>query len=566
MLTREAPPVPPQATRSVDCNRTLGQEFLRQARMSPDKIAVTDSLGMTLTYRQLLLRAFVTAHYLSEKVKDDTCVGILLPPSAGAVVANLAVTILGKIAVNLNYSTGQEALDFSINECKIWHVITTDKLLQKTGLIPDRSTILIENIAVHISLLRQLRTWIEAAFADEHALAKIFPGLNKDAHCDLSEFGLSIDPGKSQADSPCAIIFTAGSTGRPKGVVLSHKNILSNIAGVNEAGQIKNGEVVLGVIPFFHSFGLTMTLWAPLCLGEMAVYHYDPFDARKIASLCRNFQATSLICTPTMMGTYLRKVPTISFKSLTHCILGGEKLHPALFDLIYNKLHIVPLEGYGLAETSPVIACNVPGQVMSARNMSISGTRRGTVGRPIPGTSIQIRDPETGEVLNPNVSGMIYVKGLQTMLGYLNEPEETDLAFDDGWFKTGDLGKLDEDGFLTITGRQGQFSKIGGEMVSHLAVEEKLLQLGECAPGQLKVVSIPDTARGERLIVLYEKSALCNPRELFTRLIKQYGGKLWIPKVEDFFAVDKLPTLANGKFDLCRLHELALAEAALHPC
>ncbi len=543
---------------------SLPYAFLHQARMRPQALAVCDSLGSRLTYHQLLLKALALANLLSTSLNHSRCVGILLPPSAGAVIANLAVAFLGKVAVNLNYTSGQKLFDSYVSKCGIKHIITARAAIKRFNLEPKAQLIFIEEAKDDAGLLTKIMAWTEADLVPESLIGPMLTGLSSMHRIRLSEFGLpAVQNGSSRQtklNDPATIIFTAGSTSDPKGVVLSHGNILSNVNAIKEQGQIKTGEIVLGVIPFFHSFGLTMTLWAPLCLGETVVFHYDPFDARRIGELSELFKATCLICTPTIINTYIRRCGPDQFRTIRNCILGGEKLkHQQLLNLQKN-LSVTPVEGYGLAETSPVVSCNVPNHVTLADGRVIEGTKVGTVGLPVPGTLIRIIDVDTAENLPAGSSGMILVRGPQVMLGYLNQAAETARAVKDGWFNTGDIGFLDDEGFLTVTGRLSQFSKIAGEMVSHIAVADEIQRVTGQSAGDVFVTSIPDDSRGEKLVVIY-----CNlgktPQEIVSELKKSSMPRLWIPSWHDFIEVAALPVMPNGKLNLRKLKEIALDRA-----
>lgn len=538
---------------------SLPKAFLHQARKQPHALAVCDSLGTKLTYHQLLLKSIALANILSKSLNKSLCVGIMLPPSAGAVIANLAVALLGKIPVNLNYTAGQKAFDLYLERCDIRHIISAGPFLKRIQIETKADLIYIESASDEAGVMIKLKSWTETDLIPESVLGEFLYGLSNNHRIDSTKFGLSYRDGDSQSklNDPATIIFTAGSTSDPKGVVLSHRNILSNIRAIKEQGQIKNGEIVLGVIPFFHSFGLTMTLWAPLCLGETVVYHYDPFDARRIGDLCESYKATCLICTPTMLGLYSRRCRVEQFKSIRVCLVGGEKLSESQSKQIQQAFGIVPLQGYGLAETSPVISCNVPNHVTLPDGRVIEGNRGGTVGLPIPGTVIKITHPETGVDLPIGESGVINVHGPQVMLGYLHQSDATAKAIRDGWFNTGDIGFLDADGFLTVTGRISQFSKIAGEMVSHMAVEEELYKVSGAGAGELTVTSVPDDVRGERLVVIYSRMDK-GAQQVVDELKKGSLPNLWIPNASDFFKVDVLPVMPNGKLNLRQIKQLAL--------
>lgn len=545
---------------------SLAHAFLHQAKSRPRALAVVDSLGTRFTYQRLLIASLALGNELSKRLGDSVSVGILLPPSAGAVIANVAVMLLGKVAVNLNYSTGQQLCDDAVQQCRIKHIISSSKFLKRIGLEFDSDCwIDLDQVKEQVGPFDRIKAWVEADLLPRQVLEHMHAGLDPHSHIKFSQddarITRSADSSENRLDEPATIIFTSGSTAAPKGVVLSHGNILSNIHAIKLQGRVKPGEVVLGVIPFFHSFGLTMTLWAPLCLGETVVYHYNPFDAKRISSLCDMFEATTLICTPTMMGSYLRRCAIEKFSTLKTCILGGEKLKSQQLEDFIDALGFMPCEGYGLAETSPVVSCNVPSSVVLGTGRTVTGTRPGTVGLPLPGTSIRVFNAMTNCQLPPGSEGMIQVKGPQVMLGYLNKPAETARVLKDGWFTTGDIGKVDADGFLTITGRISQFSKIAGEMVPHLAVEDYIMKITGNSEQTLSVTSAPDMERGERLVVAYSKLDM-TPAEIVEKLRQSDISRLWIPEVDNFIHFADLPILPNGKLDLLGIRK-SVAEKLL---
>lgn len=539
---------------------SLAHAVVHQCRSRPGMLAVADSLGTKLTYFELLTASIALADLLSRKLGEASCIGILLPPSAGACIANFAVTMLGKLPVNLNYTFNQSQLDHCIKDCGITHVISTERILKRVS--PSQASVVkIEDVKEDATIITKVKAWMEAEWVPQKLLGHILPGMKP-----YKKILYPIDSGELQKhsadtltrlDDPATIIFTTGSTGDPKGVVLSHSNILSNIQAIKFQGQIQTGEVVMGVIPYFHSFGLTMTLWLPLVLGETAVYHYDPLDAKRIGDLCDKYGATTLVCTPTMMSLYLKRCTAKQFDSVRNCILGGEKLSEKQFFDIKDKLGRAPLQGYGLAETSPVVSCSVPQDVVTYDGRTVPGTRADSVGLPLPGTEVKVVDVETGADLPLGKEGLIWLKGPQVMMGYLNRPELNAEVLKDNWFRTGDMGLLDQDGFLKITGRLSQFSKISGEMVPHLAVESEIKRLTDAGADDVCVTSVPDAKRGERLVVVHAKLQ-ATPEQIVEKLRATDMPRLWIPSSDDFVEVDALPIMASGKKDLRAIGQIAL--------
>ncbi|MFO0910386.1 MAG: AMP-binding protein, partial [Isosphaeraceae bacterium] len=467
-------------------------------------------------------------------------VGLLLPPTVATTVVNLALTLLGKVPVNLNYTASQALVDSSVEQAGITHVITSHKVLDRFGITPHAELIFLDDLPAQVGRLDKVLGAAVARLVPTPLLGLFLPGLRGD-----------------HPDQTATLIFTSGSTGEPKGVVLSNRNILANVHQVNTHIQLKPNEVVLGILPFFHSFGFTITIWTALCLGKKVVYHFSPLDARIIGDLCQNHGVTMIAGSPTFFRTYLKKCPPEQFKTLVHLVLGAEKLKIEQSHEIRRVLGIDALEGYGTTELSPVVSVNVPRDVELPDGRMISGYRLGTVGRPVPGTEIKTVDPETGADLPAGATGLILVRGPQVMVGYLNKPEATGKVLRDGWYNTGDLGYVDPDGFLRITDRLSRFSKIGGEMVPHLGVENAIQALFDTTDPCVAVTALPDPKRGERLFVLYTPAMTLPPEEVCKRLQANDLPRLWLPSAEDFIPVQEIPILAQGKVDLKALKTVA---------
>jgi len=295
-----------------------------------------------------------------------------------------------------------------------------------------------------------------------------------------------------------------------------------------------------------------VTIWFPLLAGCGAVYHPNPLDAQTIGELIARYRVTFLLSTPTFCAAYTRKCRTEDFASLRFVLVGAEKLRAPVAAAFAEKFGIAPLEGYGCTEMAPVVAVNGPD--FQAGADSQAGNRSGTVGRPLPGVAVQVVDPATFAPLGANQPGLLLVKGANRMIGYLGEPQRTAEALHDGWYITGDVASIDDEGFIRLTDRLSRFSKIAGEMVPHLRIEDamgKVLGDAPCA-----VTAIADDQRGERLVALYVHPEI-GPAELWQRLADTDLPRLWIPKRENLYAVDALPLLGTGKLDLRAVKALA---------
>jgi acyl-[acyl-carrier-protein]-phospholipid O-acyltransferase / long-chain-fatty-acid--[acyl-carrier-protein] ligase len=523
------------AAHSIDPCDSLGKCFIRTARSHWRRRALTDSGGRTLTYGEALTASRLFADHLCRTHSDERMFGIMLPASVAAAVANLGIVLAGRIPVNLNFTIGREALDSAIEQCGLKTIFTSKQFLAK-GKIERRAEMIFLEDVMSFGKLARLVALLRARLLPVRSLtdARIAAG------------GLA------------AVLFSSGSTGAPKGVMLSHRNLISNTDAVNSIFQIDETDTIAGVLPFFHSFGFTYTLWFPLLNGASAAYHPQPLDAKGLGELVQKSQATLLPAPPTFCQAYLRGCSKEQFASLRYVLVGAEKLQPSLAQAFKDKFGLDLLEGYGATEMSPVISVNVPDREW--RNRKQPGLRPGSVGLPLPGVAARVVDPETGEHLDSGEPGLLLVKGANRMMGYLNRPGETEAALRDEWYVTGDIAQLDKDGFIHLVDRQSRFSKIGGEMVPHGKIEESLTSI--CAV-PCAVTSVSDANRGERLVAFVVGNTL-GPQEIWQRLMASGLPKLWIPKRDDIHLVDNLPTLGTGKLDLRALKQMAreMSEAA----
>jgi acyl-[acyl-carrier-protein]-phospholipid O-acyltransferase/long-chain-fatty-acid--[acyl-carrier-protein] ligase len=314
---------------------------------------------------------------------------------------------------------------------------------------------------------------------------------------------------------------------------------------------------IRGVLPLFHSFGFTGTLWLPLLAGFGVVYHPNPMDAKTIGETVQKYKATLLISTPTFYAGYLRRCSVEEFASLRYAIAGAEKLREQISRGYKEKYGIDLLEGYGCTELAPVVSVNVPDVIHGAEKQI--GHKPGTVGHPIPGVAVKVIDPDTEVPLPCGQEGLLLVKGPNCMLGYLGQPELTAQVFRNDWYITGDIATIDEDGFIRITDRMSRFSKIGGEMIPHMRIEEVINDiLGTAAS---VVTAVPDEQRGEKLIAFYSQNGVARD-ELWEQLNRSQLPKLWIPKRENLYWLESLPVLGSGKVDLKSVKRLALEREA----
>jgi acyl-[acyl-carrier-protein]-phospholipid O-acyltransferase/long-chain-fatty-acid--[acyl-carrier-protein] ligase len=355
------------------------------------------------------------------------------------------------------------------------------------------------------------------------------------------------------------LLFTSGSSGEPKGVVLSHRNIVGNVSQFRELLDAKKEDAIFASLPFFHSFGSTVTLWYPMIEGVRIVTYPNPLEVAKNASLIEKHKLTLLLATPTFLRGYLRKAEPDQLRTLRLVITGAEKLPLDLAKAFEERFKQRVFEGYGLTETSPVVSVNLPEPLPRKSGEQVQpSSRLGSVGKMAPGIAAEIREPETDRKLSLHETGMVWFRGVNVFEGYLHDEKRTADVLQNGWFKTGDIGRFDEDGFLYIEGRLSRFSKIGGEMVPHEAVEQKIIDLlGFSGKDErvIAIIGVQDEAKGEAVVLL--ASVDVDLAQLRDKLREVGVPNLWIPK--RICRVDSIPVLASGKLDLKRCQERAAA-------
>lgn len=376
---------------------------------------------------------------------------------------------------------------------------------------------------------------VEVVVADPDALA--LPGE-----------GGSLETAAPAGAELALLMYTSGTTGVPKGVMLTHANIHANILAAAQVLPLGPGDVMIGVLPFFHSFGITATLWLPACLGMGAAFHYSPLDSKRVGELCEEFGGTAIVGTPTFLTAWMRRVEPEKFKTLRYVVAGAEKLRQEVGDAFEQKYGAVILEGYGATELSPLASLNIPD--IAWPGIKQMGTKKGSVGQPVPGVVMKVVDPDSGQELPADSPGLLLVKGLNVMKGYLHDEKKTAEVLREGWYVTGDIARIDEDGFVTLTDRLSRFSKIGGEMVPHIRVEEKLHELAGSAEQLFVVAAVPDAKRGERLVVLHKGQDV---DALLAKLNASDLPKLWLPDKASFHPVSEFPLLGSGKLDFQKL-------------
>lgn len=512
--------------------------FVSTCRKRFRGFAFADFRVSRMRYGTALIKTVALGLLLKSKWKDQEMVGFLLPPSVTGALANFAALLAGKVPVNLNYTASNAILASCAKHCGIKTVITSKAFLEKVKLTVPGEAVFLEDLAGEAGVGTKVMALI-AAFCFPVGLIERLLGRKKAA----------------SLQDTATIIFSSGSTGDPKGVVLTHLNVASNVKGLHQVFHLTGDDKILGILPFFHSFGFTGTLCLPAYTGIGVVFHPTPLDARVIGGLIRAYQVTFLLATPTFLQLYLRICPPEDFGSLQIVMTGAEKLPERLALSFEDRFGVRPLEGYGCTECAPVVSVNRP-DFRSAGFRQV-GAKRGSIGHPLPGVAVRIVDLETGEILPPSQSGLLKVKGPNVMAGYYLNEKKTQEVKQEGWYLTGDIAVLDEDGFLKITDRLSRFSKIGGEMVPHGKVEESLHEVMDRTEQTFVVTGVPDEKKGEKLVVLH--TLALNEMEGCVEKLGSSGlPNLFIPKAKDFFHIDQIPILGTGKLDLRRVKDLAL--------
>jgi len=523
--------------------RTLDRTFVRTARRFPLRFMMADGKTPKVRFFSALAKTIYVARRLRPAIGEREMIGLLLPPSVGGALTNYALTLLGRVPVNLNYTASSEVIASCAKQCGVEVIITSKAFVERFPKleIPGR-TIFLEDVLETPRVSERTSSFLLALTAPQTLLRKVIGAI----------------PATRGIDDLATVIFSSGSTGDPKGVMLTHYNIGSNIQQVSQVFMLGGRDKILGILPFFHSFGFMAALWMPAANGIGVVFHPNPLDTKVIGELVGQYRVTFLIATPTFLQAYMRRCSPESFGSLQYVLVGAEKLSDRVALAFEDTFGIRPLEGYGCTECSPVVTVN--GRDFRAPGFRQVGARRGKIGHPLPGVTVKVVDIDTGEPVTPGTPGMLLVKGPNVMKGYLGRPEKTAEVLHDGWYTTGDVALLEEDGFLTITDRLSRFSKIGGEMVPHVRIEDKLQELAGITEQVFAVTALPDEKKGERIVVI---STL--PDEKLAPVIEKFAQcdlpSLWKPRGSQFFRVDALPILGTGKIDLRGVKALASAMA-----
>lgn len=521
--------------------KSLARVIVEGMKKNPKTLLVDGLDGSSMPYSMLLGVSMALARWMKKNVKEER-LGILLPPGKGGVITNIACFLAGIVPVNINYTSSEAAFESIVQQSGIKHFVTARAFMSKLPQFPWPKG----EAIVHLD--KVLKGLGKAAIASWVAFAKLAP---------MPLIAKTFDLDKRRKGDEAALLFTSGSSGEPKGVPITHKMILSNTAQLLSKVWVPEGSPILCSLPIFHSLGLSFTTIMPLIYGFGMVTYPSPLDAKNLNDLIEKYKCTVVISTPTFARSMLRRAKKDTYASVKYFVVGAEKLQQALSDEFLEKCGVQLLEGYGLTETTPLCGVNLD-KVGPTEEQPyyVPGVKVGTIGQLVPGLAVRITDPDDDSVQLPiSEQGMIWFKGPNVFGGYIGRDDLNAEILRDGWFKTGDLGYVDLNGFLTLGGRRSRFSKVGGEMVPHEVVEnaiEAFVQVPEGFTGRaVAIMGVPDAAKGEALVLLsaVHHSQLHQALEdIKNHLVAEGLPRLWCPR--EIIPVEAIPALPTGKMDL----------------
>ena len=522
--------------RSPELEQHLAAMLVRSLSKSPFHKHFVDLTAerKEMTSGMMLAVALAMSRRWKETIPDKR-VGVVFPSGLGGVLTNLALVLIDKIPVNLNFSAGTSAIEQAMEIGEVRTIITAGPIRKKFPDFPwPENTIDLIRERVHFQKKDIILNLLRIILLPSGSL--------------IRKFGIPTKGG----DRECGLLFSSGSTGIPKGIPLTHRNIIANCMQISSCHLLDKKQKLLACLPIFHSFGFTATMWYPLLSGLRCVTLPSPLETRRIAETIHAEQATVPMGTPTFFRPYFKRATREQLASLNYVVAGAEKTPPGFAERWEEEFGSTYLQGYGLTETTPVTSANLPGYKDVPPQK-----KAGSVGPLMKGMQARVVDPSSGAVLPQNKRGILDLKGANVFTGYLKNPGANEAAFADGWFRTGDLARIDPEGYLFIEGRISRFSKLGGEMVPHGRVEQVIaecFQLDDSEEPLVAVTGISDEIKGEALVLLTAVDIKSD--DLRKRLLDAGIPNLWIPRI--ILRVDDIPHLASGKLDLQGLNALAL--------
>lgn len=530
-------------------NLSPARLFLRVARKRWAQPCLLDGAVATgeMTFGRALTASLLMAEAFKRQMPGEEMVGVWLPTGTGAALVNTAIGLMGRVAINLNYTATQAVNDACLEQTTVRTIVTARRFLARMPFEPgSRKLLILEDV------VGKATGWAKAR-AYARALLMPLGWLEAWLGCDARG-----------PDDLATIVFSSGSTGAPKGVELTCGNLVANIQSLVTYGDIFPEDRMLGVLPFFHSFGFTVTLWAPLTQGMSVAYYPDPRQGRDVGALCRRHRSTVMLSTATFLRFCLKRAEVGDFRSVRFLVCGAEKLPVSLAREFQERFGVLPIEGYGCTELAPVTNINLP-DIPLADGKLWWRDQPGSVGRMVTGCHARILEPDTGAPMPAGEPGMIHIAGANVMRGYHGQPAKTSEAVKDGYYKTGDIGYLDERCHLVITGRLSRFAKSGGEMVPLERVEQILHEELPTNERVCGVTCVPDATRGEKVVLLYVRAMLDEHGLDIKAWLKKLAARgvppLWVPSEKDCHPVEEIPALGSGKLDLQSLKRMALERA-----
>tara|TARA_R110002033_G_scaffold119370_1_gene162792 strand:- start:30820 stop:34299 length:3480 start_codon:yes stop_codon:yes gene_type:complete len=529
----------------------LNEVIFDRLKSVSSEMIFADSTGVNLSGNKFLTASILFKNLLNKKIQGKN-VGLLLPSTAAGAFINYSCLMLGKTLINLNYTSELSSIKQAILQAEIKTIITSKKFVEKLknkGIDVKEIFELVD--VVYVEELKEKISKVSGLFT--LLSIKLLPAFL------LKPFYLT----KIKKDDIVMILFSSGSEDLPKGIELTSDNILGNSQQIATIVNATHDDIIVGSLPLFHAFGIVVTTFLPLIEGIKCVAHPDPTDGFGLGKLIDEYKATIMFGTSTFYRLYTKnpKVNKTMFTSIRLAVAGAEKLRDEVRVDFKNKFEKEILEGYGTSETSPVVACNIPDTLAIDGSIQV-GSKKGSVGMPIPGTIIKIVDPDTFKELATGEEGMTIISGIQVMKGYLKDEIKTSkvLKIIDGktFYITGDKGRVDKDGFITIVDRYSRFAKLGGEMISLASIEDKISKLlfeDENSEVDFIVTSIEDEKKGEKIILLISHIDEKEVAKLKDEIIKKFDNKLMIPS--SIKIVEDIPRLGSGKKDFKKAKELA---------
>lgn len=500
-------------------DQTLFENLIEAAKMHGRGTPILDdSSFQPISYRKLIANSFVLGKMIAQGTSPQEPIGLLIPNSKAAVVAFFGLQTQNRVAAMLNYSGGAANILSACKTAKIKHIWTSEKFIETARF--EKTIAIIKQQGIEVHTLESL-TNKKKRYLPLYSIGLLFPEWLYKKH----------NPGRNPktAEKTATILFTSGSSGTPKGVALSHKNLNTNRAQMISIIDFTHQDKALNALPMFHSFGLGVGTLVTLFSGVHVFMYPTPLHYGIIPEIIYSQNITILFGTNTFLRGYAKRADPYDFHTIRYIFAGAEKLQESVRRDYADRMGTRILEGYGTTEASPVLSINTP-----------MYNKLGSVGKLLPGIEYELK-----KVPGIEEGGNLWVRGNNIMKGYMRLKQPGVIQSPkDGWYETGDIVTIDNEGYVTIVGRAKRFAKIGAEMVSLTAVEEMLARIW---PKHLSAcISQPHPKKGEQLVVVTEK------KDASWKALKAYAQEhnisaIAIPKIIKI--MPKVPRLGSGKPD-----------------